>query len=373
MRPSLLLLCAVLSCASPSTSPSRAGRVGEPCFGNGTCDDGLECREDTCIKPRAPQGMEGGSCYPNNTCDGALECIDTRCRRHGAVDGAPGGRCGAGGTCNAGLTCEDGACWPAPGPRDGTEGGPCYGNATCNAGLVCRAGTCRSGTGGGTADSGGGTTSGTPPGPGCVDDGGDCSWDGECCSGPCSEGVCAASGGTSSSTASGTAAPAAMCDGEWILGSTFYSGSGVTMGHACDQQPQPRNCLDGHFMIFPDGECICILSCAKIQVQPGEACNAAGTWTCQDIVSSDGAQSGRMCVANAWNICTADGTPPPTGGGSCLANDTACGDPNDCCSLNCLAGTCQPHENNCVSAGFLCEVDSECCSGWCDSGHCAEE
>lgn len=54
--------------------------------------------------------------------------------------GTAGGECYGNGTCNEGLNCADGRC--ASASPSGTEGGPCYGNGTCNDGFSCADGIC---------------------------------------------------------------------------------------------------------------------------------------------------------------------------------------------------------------------------------------
>lgn len=78
-------------------------RAGAGCYPNHTCDRGLECASNVCVRA-VPAGTAGGACYPNATC--AL-----------------------------GLSCQLGICHGVA--REGTFGGACYPNASCDAGLVC--------------------------------------------------------------------------------------------------------------------------------------------------------------------------------------------------------------------------------------------
>ncbi len=112
-----------------------AGSEGGPCYGNGTCDDGLVCADGVCKAPAA--GSEGGPCYGNGTCDDGLVCVEGVCQA--PAEGSDGGPCRGDGSCDDGLVCSDGVCGP---PAEGAEGGPCYGNGTCDDGLVCSDGVC---------------------------------------------------------------------------------------------------------------------------------------------------------------------------------------------------------------------------------------
>lgn len=114
------------------------GKLNGPCYGNGTCDAGLECRDGICLTP-ADQGFEGGPCFPNGTCMGALECEDGVCVA--VPQGEEGGPCRPDDTCDAGLVCVDGVC-VAEGAQ-GEENGPCNDDGTCNPGLVCVEGVCQ--------------------------------------------------------------------------------------------------------------------------------------------------------------------------------------------------------------------------------------
>lgn len=94
-----------------------AGTSGGPCYGNGTCNEGLSCTPQQLCEASAPvaaDGTDGGPCYGNDTCNQGLVCTQR-------------------GVCDT----------PPNGPLTGEEGGTCYGNQTCNQGLVCvDGGTC---------------------------------------------------------------------------------------------------------------------------------------------------------------------------------------------------------------------------------------
>lgn len=88
----------------------------------------------------------------------------------------------------------------------------------------------------------------------------------------------------------------------------FKSADPQQTGAKCDSPTVPKNCPDGYSLTFKDtGDCVCILSCAAIKVTVGQACNKAGTWTCQEIKNDSGTSSGKMCVSNSWKLCTVGG------------------------------------------------------------------
>ena len=92
-------------------------------------------------EPAAPgpaQGIAGGACYGNGTCNAGLECLDSVCRAT-AEAGKVDGPCYGNGTCNKGLTCSINTCRA---PAEGAADGACYGNGTCNEGLTCAEGRC---------------------------------------------------------------------------------------------------------------------------------------------------------------------------------------------------------------------------------------
>ncbi len=64
--------CQAMACPQP------AGTEGGPCYGNGTCDDGLVCASHRCEFGPAT-GTEGGACYGNDTCNLGLDCLQGVC------------------------------------------------------------------------------------------------------------------------------------------------------------------------------------------------------------------------------------------------------------------------------------------------------
>lgn len=119
------------------TGADPRGKLGGPCYPNGTCDGTLECADGVCVSPSV-EGQDGGPCYPNGTCNAGLACENGVCAP--MDQGQEGGPCFPNDTCDAGLVCVNGVC-VQPGSQ-GEENGPCYPNGTCNAGLVCTDGVC---------------------------------------------------------------------------------------------------------------------------------------------------------------------------------------------------------------------------------------
>lgn len=122
-----------------------AGGDGEPCYGNDTCDDGLECQTGTC---------QAITCTP--------DCSDRECGSDGC-DGTCGPGCEPWQNCTTDGQCFDVGCVEIQQscPRDETP--PCC-------------------TGGGAYES---SCNGTESEPGvlrcCVPNNGDCRHSGDCC------------------------------------------------------------------------------------------------------------------------------------------------------------------------------------------------
>ena len=49
------------------------------CYGNDTCNAGLDCEGGVCIGPTHSPGSHGGACDENDLCDSGLDCIDGVC------------------------------------------------------------------------------------------------------------------------------------------------------------------------------------------------------------------------------------------------------------------------------------------------------
>ena len=124
---------------------SARGGAGDPCDpfgGDAECGDGLICRAGSCELP----GAVGESCFEDQDCAGRLVCFDCACRAAGE-EGTP---CAVN-ECTAGLACNLGYLYfKGDGfgrcvvPSNGEIGQPCedtLGTTWCTAGLACNFGT----------------------------------------------------------------------------------------------------------------------------------------------------------------------------------------------------------------------------------------
>jgi hypothetical protein len=68
------LLTAVGGCKSRAAEP---GTESGPCYGNGTCNEGLRCQGNACV--RFADGAANGACYGNGTCNPGLACVNGIC------------------------------------------------------------------------------------------------------------------------------------------------------------------------------------------------------------------------------------------------------------------------------------------------------
>lgn len=122
------------------------------------------------------------------------------------------------------------------------------------------------------------------------------------------------SGTTGSTTGSGSTG-GVSCVGDFSLGTTFVKGEDYFA--ACDKAPPPTNCIGSAWVTFA-GNCFCAIPCSSFEnVKPGDACDSAGNYVCSRIQATNaGGNSATWCVAKAWNLCAADGTPATSGGSS---------------------------------------------------------
>ena len=148
------------------------------------------------------------------------------------------------------------------------------------------------------------------------------------------------------------AAPPNKCNGDWTLGSTFVKDTSAGIGHACSKGF--KNCRDGTFIRFPDGRCVCILSCSSlVGKKVGDNCTKDGVWKCRHIKATNANQNqGKVCVPDQWNLCQAGGTGPGPGPKkdagilpekTCKAIGQACAEDEECCSDSCdlISNTCE--------------------------------
>lgn len=135
----------VISCGGTTQEgdADAMGDPGEPCYPNDTCNSGLTCQGNTCVggtggtsgvthdastagggngsSSQNPQGSERGACYPNGTCNDGLTCLSNFCVRLNDGGNASGGTgmVGSGGT--SGEVSFDAS--PESGPGDGLDAG----------------------------------------------------------------------------------------------------------------------------------------------------------------------------------------------------------------------------------------------------------
>lgn len=72
------LLACQKNASKETTDFTNHGAAGQQCYPNGTCNDGLVCRDQVCDEP--PAGSEGQACYPNGRCDEGLVCKESTCK-----------------------------------------------------------------------------------------------------------------------------------------------------------------------------------------------------------------------------------------------------------------------------------------------------
>lgn len=118
--------------APPDTGESDALGRGQPCSGNGECDDGLTCNYG--LKPPVcrPRSGQDGPCGVDADCEGGLACgAALRCKPRAAA-----GEACTRVPCAAGLVCNHATriatCRPP-----GASGDPCADAAECEPGLRC--------------------------------------------------------------------------------------------------------------------------------------------------------------------------------------------------------------------------------------------
>lgn len=256
-----------------------AGTAGCDCYGNGTCNEGLECTADLCKLPECVAGSlncdcydglcltgllcTGGVCKPEDPmmgCSSIADCDDDLCTQGDAVCAD---QCIAGVDvqCPIGASCEtgSGSCQCEPGSK--VCGNACIPSTQCCTDDDCGGSTCEGGF--------------------CTCDGGllcdgACSIGATCCPGEVtivgctcgayrtcsSEGIWSecAGGNPNKQCEVGQAEPCGNCGTrtcnarcEW----TTCQGQGPCMPgqESCTNLCQPLECQPGCFWLFMDGKC----------------------------------------------------------------------------------------------------------------------
>lgn len=85
-----LAACSSSSSSEPNGSQCSDGTEGCPCFGNGTCNDGLACLSNLCVS----QGSGGGSLTGGTTGSGGATTGGSSSGTGGTGGGTGGGSCG---------------------------------------------------------------------------------------------------------------------------------------------------------------------------------------------------------------------------------------------------------------------------------------
>ena len=124
------------------TAACTPGTENCECKADGTCDTGLECKDNKCVKPAScTQGTEDCECKADGTCDSGLECKDNKCVKLTCTPGTEDCQCKSDGSCEGNLECKDNKCQQKT-CDPGTMGCPCKTDNSCNEGLECKNGTC---------------------------------------------------------------------------------------------------------------------------------------------------------------------------------------------------------------------------------------
>jgi hypothetical protein len=115
---------------------------------------------------------------------------------------------------------------------------------------------------------------------------------------------------TTSDGSGAAAAQAAGCNGDFTLGSLPLTCRSCRQGAACDNADAPRNCIDGTYLRWGDGRCVCVARCSSFGVNEGDSCGDG--FTCRAVQSTN-ASGNRMaaCVSDDWNVCRVGQVPAP--------------------------------------------------------------
>jgi hypothetical protein len=405
------------ACASPvdcCTGTCVSGTCGTvSCAVNGgLCALGPECCSGTCDAGTCTEvtGATCGTLY--QTCLTGADCCSTNCLN---------GRCASAFSCQAngdlcfsdadccGRTCSqnDGGAGLCQFITGGGGGGCLQGGNPCSSGTNCCSRVC--------ADPGSGVSVCLPAG-GCRLTGDSCNSDDECCggglnpngsvlciNGRCDNGqscngvgnICGArvlpDGGASNASqnccngrkdvcqvdSSGIprcfgGCPNNVCPSNCPNGFDGTAGCCIAGGDVCqfkDQCCSGAPCLPG-----PDGgvaRCT-ISSCIPV----GDTCNPSAsnccngtvclqstelTWVCQSPIRGDG---GTEPEPGPDGGTSDGGVLLPDGGmdGACRANGSSCDVAVQCCSSQCISGTCKA-PGACQPQDGACSASADCCSG----------
>src|SRR5436190_3306803 len=249
----------VAASAGCSSSPSSQGAEGQHCFRNGTCDVGLLCLSDFCVRPPdGGIGGSGGNAGNAGSTGGA--------GRGGSAGGAPAGR--GGGT--AGAT----------GGTTGATGGSGMAGSTGGGGVAGSNNSTGGAGGSGRAGSGGASVGGTA-----------------------GNSIGGAGGGMTASCGDGVVTvPIEVCDDGNTVGGDGCAADcrSATAGYLCPAPGRPciPRCGDGMKIgveACDDGNTTSGDGCSAVcQVEPGAACTgpASGNSTRSAPACGNGAKEG---------------------------------------------------------------------------------
>lgn len=190
----------------------------------------------------------------------------------------------------------------------------------------------------------------------CTPNGNKCSSGaGVCCSGPCnSNGYCEPCGGNTSACEQNTD----CCSQNCVNGTCqcYSYGTACTSSQQCCSGLCYENACDS---CAPQG-----YSCATLQCCSGLLCNVVAGSLCETCLLNGNTctSSSQCCSGNCL-----DGTCEP----ACLANGSQCSSPGQCCGDGCSPqGGCF----TCGASGSGCSAGWQCCSGTCggSTGHLCE-
>ncbi|HET8542383.1 MAG TPA: hypothetical protein VFL83_21090 [Anaeromyxobacter sp.] len=313
---------AVLALATPACKKKSETTTVPACTKaqlDEACSIGADCCSGRCAASGTCVASDCGAI--GAICGGASDCCQAACSPtlHECVDP---GSCGAaiGESCNVPENCCSGFCEGASGSKVCTSGGggchllsqTCTGTTAADKNASCCSGFCNPSN-----------TCAVPPISGCVDDGGVCNGDSQCCSKVCTAGRC-----------------------EPVAGTCLYEGDPCSSDAQCCGRICPNAGTPG-------------ATCSSaVCLQLDQPCSPTNNLCCSGVCGF-----GSKCV------------PPPAGdtGQTCATLNEACAYAADCCSKNCQGasgglknGTCMPVAS-CNAFGDVCYRSEDCCSGLCSN------
>lgn len=389
---SLALVVFAVACGSSS------GGSGSPATGDASSASGGSVS--------ATPGSEGGPCYPNSTCNQGLTCASDLCVKFAGSGGAgngTGGTPGLGGAADAGGAVSSGGATNSGGADASVGSGGTTGDADAGA-----TGGTLGGKGGATPDAsvgGGGTESGGSAGTGGFDAG---SNGGTASGGTSGSGGVSGSGGaTGDGSAVGTlggpcsATGAHACAGhdqqQQLVCAGTWQGNGLcTNGNNCDTTPGSTAGTCQPIVAECSGkspkDVVCQgmdrVTCGadRVTVAPIDTCQA-GTQSCASGACVTCTAGTANCDGNAAD-CETDLNSTATCGTTC-ANKVACSTANGAasctagaCGISCNGGYadctpgndgCETNLNSAATCGTSCGTRAVCAypTPLCNAGACA--